>query len=399
MVVGAYVFVQPNSGGIYQYTRSIIQSLQDKKLDTIDYFFYIHREWEHSELYERISGRNWIFIGQPLVKRAIVKVAHKASRAMGISPRVLEKLLAYRASIRQYNPSLMVYPAPCSLAFELDVPYLVAVHDMQHRLQPEFGEVADPRGQRDFVYRRCSENAAGVLVDSVTGGNDLRRFYNVDESKIHVLPYVPADYLLQLEAMDRNVLRCKYRLPQRFLFYPAQFWSHKNHLGILEAIALLRREHDLSIPIVFVGAKKNGYSAVVERTRSLQLKDLVHCLGYVPNEEMAGFYRAAEALIMPTFFGPTNIPPMEAFQLGCPVITSSVRGIPEQVGDAALLVDPRNIREIANAIRLVWGNDQLREDLRRRGRQRVARWTQEDFSGALHTIIHRALKALQRVPA
>src|SRR4029453_16568851 len=80
----------------------------------------------------------------------------------------------------------------------------------------------------------------------------------------------------------------------------------------------------------------------------------IRLLGYVPNEDMSPLYAQAVALIIPTFFGPTIIPVLEAWAFGCPVLTSDIRGIREQVGDAALLVDPRSIESIADGIYRLW---------------------------------------------
>ena len=82
----------------------------------------------------------------------------------------------------------------------------------------------------------------------------------------------------------------------------------------------------------------------------LGLESQIRYGGYVPDEDMSGLYAGAVALTMPTFFGPTNIPVLEAWAYGCPVLTSDIRGIREQVGDAGVLVDPRSIESIADGI-------------------------------------------------
>ena len=86
---------------------------------------------------------------------------------------------------------------------------------------------------------------------------------------------------------------------------------------------------------------------------------------------MPEFYRRARAMVMPTFFGPTNIPPLEAFALGCPVAVSNIYGIPEQVGDAALLFDPNSVEEIADCIERLWQDDALCASLISKGHART----------------------------
>jgi glycosyltransferase involved in cell wall biosynthesis len=98
---------------------------------------------------------------------------------------------------------------------------------------------------------------------------------------------------------------------------------------------------------------------------------------------MAALYRGALALVMPSFFGPTNLPPVEAFALGCPVITSDLRGAREHFGEAAILVNPRDPGDIARGILRVYKDATLREELIRRGREVASRWSAADYARAL----------------
>lgn len=134
----------------------------------------------------------------------------------------------------------------------------------------------------------------------------------------------------------------------------------------------------------------------MERARALGIQDVVQHCGYVPNRDMGEFYRRALALVMPTFLGPTNTPQMEAFVMGYPVATSDIYGIPEQVGDAALLFDPTSADDIAACIRRLWLDDTLCSTLNSRGRLRAAGWTQARFSATLAQHLERLLEQQER---
>jgi glycosyltransferase involved in cell wall biosynthesis len=90
---------------------------------------------------------------------------------------------------------------------------------------------------------------------------------------------------------------------------------------------------------------------------------------------------------MPTFFGPTNIPQLEAFAMGCPVATSRIYGIPEQVGDAALLFDPHSVDEIHECMVQLWTDDLLCETLAERGRRHAREWGPPQFRDRLQQVI------------
>jgi glycosyltransferase involved in cell wall biosynthesis len=93
---------------------------------------------------------------------------------------------------------------------------------------------------------------------------------------------------------------------------------------------------------------------------------------------------------MPTFFGPTNIPVLEAWAFACPVLTSDIRGIREQVADAAVLVDPRSVESIAEGIYRLWTDEKLRLTVTEAGRRRLSSYTPDDFRNRLIEILDEA---------
>ena len=94
-----------------------------------------------------------------------------------------------------------------------------------------------------------------------------------------------------------------------------------------------------------------------------------------------------DEVIMPTFFGPTNIPYLEAFALGCPVVGSDIRGVREQIGNAGLLVNPNSPEDLGAAILKVWSNRRIRETLTKRGYNKIKSWSFERFSERLNKLI------------
>ena len=125
-------------------------------------------------------------------------------------------------------------------------------------------------------------------------------------------------------------------------------------------------------------------------------KNIIH-LGYVEDNDMSVLYHEAEALVMPTFFGPTNIPILEAWTFGCPVITSDIRGIREQAGDAAFLVNPRSVDSIANGIKEVWEDKNLRNELAKSGKKRLAIFDKDDYNKRLSDIINEAKDKINKI--
>jgi len=151
--------------------------------------------------------------------------------------------------------------------------------------------------------------------------------------------------------------------------------------------------------LILVGAKKEEwgeFNKILDLISRYNLQNQVSYLGYVSNEEINLLYQLATALIMPTYLGPTNIPVVEAWQTGCPVLYSDIRGCREQAGGAALLFNPDRPSDIAEKIETLWQDEKLQKILIEKGQSRLMNWTQEDFNQALNQIINNFKNAYEK---
>lgn len=280
--------------------------------------------------------------------------------------------------IKKYNVDMIWYVGPFS--FTMDIPYLYTLLDLQHLLQPYFPEISNKNvwNVRQKHYSVALRRAAHILISTATGKAEIERFYQVPSERITVLPYAAPQDNFNDEDNNEWVLK-KYNIQKDYLFYPAQFWPQKNHVGLLCAVQLLRDKWNISIPVVFVGSDKGNQSYVTEWITRLGLSRQVHMLGFVPRKDLIALYRNALALSMPTLVGPDNIPSLEAFALQCPVITSNLEGFEEQLGDAALFFDPKDEEQIALAIKAIYEDQELRQRLIQRGLERIALWSWTDY--------------------
>jgi glycosyltransferase involved in cell wall biosynthesis len=412
------------SGGVFQYSQVMLSVLADLRRQRTDEFVVFGNSLGPRS--PVLSGVSWEIhpISPPTRGSRIARYLDQhALRRLSVRRRDLvhsayHHLRRFASPPPSADPSrrpdvhtwlvqceidLMLYPTPVPLAFEAAIPYVMAIHDLQHRLHPEFPEVsADGEyARREYVFRNGVREAAMILTDSDVGKEDVLEFYGdlIEPERIAVLPFLPATPERALDD-DRARVRRTYQLPDRYLFYPAQFWPHKNHLRLIESLALLRDSDGFTPDLVLVGSatgKLRGehFSRVMARADELGIRRAVHHFGYVPAEDMAALYTDATSLIMPTFFGPTNIPILEAWALDCPVITSDIRGVRDQAGDAALLADPGSTEQLMDAIRRVWVDDTLRHDLIRRGRQRLKLNSREEFTRRLAAVLDTATSLTQ----
>ena len=269
---------------------------------------------------------------------------------------------------------------------DVGVPYLLNVLDLQHRLQPWFPEVS-ANGQWDAREQSLGDaikRAAIVTVGSQEAKEQLSFFYTVPLDHVYVVPFptpqpaIDAAHTPAVGVQEAQV-REKYGIKGDFLFYPAQFWAHKNHVNLLRALRILRREHGLALSLVLTGADHGNLAHVRNVAANLGIADNVHFLGFVPYEDVIAFHRFAFALSYVSFFGPENLPPLEALALGCPVVLSDIPGVRTLFGEGPILVDPRDDRSIAAGIKSLCDNPDERRERAEGGRQIAMLNTREQY--------------------
>jgi glycosyltransferase involved in cell wall biosynthesis len=228
--------------------------------------------------------------------------------------------------------------------------YVATVWDLCHRDAPEFPEIREFEQFRirEHLYRGLLPPAVAILTDSAQLADAAARRYGVDRERFLPMPFGTSAYLDPGTSPAKGAVLEKYGLHDGYFFYPAQFWPHKNHVRILQALLLLKSGgHPLRV--AFAGGDQGNRAHLERFVEAHALGDQVRFLGFVPGEDLRGLYEGCRAVVMPTYFGPTNIPPLEAWLTGKPLIYTA--HFTEQAGDAALCVDPDDASGLAHAMR------------------------------------------------
>ncbi len=256
----------------------------------------------------------------------------------------------FEKKLVSHGCDLVYFVTPSGYAPSLQrLNYIATVWDTCHRDTPEFPEVRE--FNQFFIRERNYHNnlspALVVLVDSVSLADSIAFRYGVDRTRLLPMPFSPSQFLSSALAKSMCDVLAKYNLDEGYFFYPAQFWAHKNHIRILEALLLLKG-NVLNFKVVFVGGDQGNRASVERFVKQNDLANQVRFLGFAPADEMRGLYEGCQAVVMPTYFGPTNVPPLEAWMLGKPLIYSTY--FAEHVKDAAVLVDPDDASQLASAM-------------------------------------------------
>ena len=306
----------------------------------------------------------------------------------------------HSGSVPAARCAVTFFPAVTPAAAECSEPSIVAVHHVQHRLQPHFEEFAVPAAWNllEGAHRRIASRATMVVAESATGRADLLDAYGpygLTPDRIMVVPYTVPQWMHAepLETAAARV-RLRYRLPDRFLFYPAQFLPHRNHAVLIDALGTLARRYNLRPLLVLAGEQKGGIRAhtsdhVRETARRAGVADQVRSLGFIPNADVAGLHAAADVMAVPGCLGPSSLAILEAWSAGTPVLASNTRGIREMCEGAASLVDPGTAEDMSQEIRALWTDADRRAELVRRGSERLTRFSADAFRAAVGQVLDR----------
>lgn len=373
---------EATAGGGYTFVTEVLEAAFRNPIAGTEYSLAI---LDDSEVPEALAHIPSFRLERPVVQNA--SRAERLGRKLGLfSPsKTDDKRVGMRTSLGTlFNETadLLIFVYPGYLE-DADLPQLAVIWDIAHRHMPYFPEISHQgtRRHREDFYQRMANAVDRLVVGTQRGVDELRLYYGVDPARIAVIPHPTPSAMVRLapEAEKRNQ-----SFRDRFAFYPAQFWAHKNHLTLLRAWKVLSERGIGDFRLVLVGKDYGNEAYMKEQARNLGISHLVDFRGFVSREELIELYRRSSLLVYPSLFGPENLPPLEAMCLGCPVLISDYPGAKEQLGEAARYVPALDENAWAEAI-----ENSLKEPGQIRGQveagfKRALSWTADSFAGCLN---------------
>lgn len=276
-------------------------------------------------------------------------------------------------------------------------PSIVTIYDLSFYLYPQYLRSL----QRIYLQvstRVSARRAKKIITISESSRRDLIQHLRVPPEKIKVIhPGVEAFFFDAPAPETLQHFRRTNKLPEHFILYVGTHEPRKNIPTLLRAFHQTKRALRLPHHLVLAGGRGWMDNAIAETIRELDIADQIIFPGFVPHAELPLWYRAADAFVYPSQYEGFGMPALEALACGTPTITSNVSSLPEAVGDAALLVDPRSTEQLAAALTRLLNDAALRHELAQRGTQharqftwtRAAQLTLETYRRALDLPAHQ----------
>lgn len=366
------------SGGGYQYEYMVLDILKKNHTNrNINFFFYgfrcqIQNDYRDLELKIKIIEENFF---QKIHRLCLSNFyLYKIFRKLNLDFCSIEK------QFKRDEVDIVYFLSPSLISQGLnDIPYIFTLWDLGHLDLLEFPEISSERQfeAREIVYTKSLKKAYKIIVDLEYGKKNAIKKYNLDDKRVEVLKFLPNIRLIENDL--KVCIKEKYNLKNNYVFYPAQFWPHKNHIYILKALKILRDEKNIAIDVVFSGLNKGNLEYILKKAKEFKIDDLVNYIGFAPNDEIPYLYNQSLALVMPTYLGPTNIPPLEAFAYNTTVCYSDLPFFREQVEDAAFFIDLSTPYSLVDQLILIQNNKDLVEEKKLKGLNLLKSWDEKDF--------------------
>jgi glycosyltransferase involved in cell wall biosynthesis len=252
---------------------------------------------------------------------------------------------------------------------------VLTIHDVIPYVYPETSTRLDW-----LIYHmwlpRTARKADAIITDSGPSREDIVTHLSVPPERVEVVPLAADRRFRPMKTAEVEPVLQEYGVERPYILYVGALESRKNLPRLLEAYALLRQWSELW-KLVIVGARKWKSSPIFDTVQRLALEPHVYFTGYVKDEHLPAIYAGADLFAFPSLYEGFGLPILESMACGTPVVTSNSSSLPEVAGDVAILVDPYNVEEIAEAMRRVLEDGDLAQELRKGGLERAAQFTWE----------------------
>jgi alpha-1,3-rhamnosyl/mannosyltransferase len=228
---------------------------------------------------------------------------------------------------------------------------------------------------RHAMFKHLARSVTEFITVSEHSKKEIVKWFGIPEAKLTVTPLgVDDEWYREVGRDELARVRAAYSLPDRFFFFVGTLQPRKNIRRIIDAHKSLPQHLRRDVPLIIAG--RHGWSCNAEVAELQNCSDSsMRWIQYVPSEDLLPIFKQATALVWPSLNEGFGLPVLEAFAAGLPVVTSNTTSLPEVAGDAAILVNPESVGEIAEAMQAIASNESLQNDLRTRGRSRAKQFT------------------------
>jgi len=245
----------------------------------------------------------------------------------------------------------------------------------------------------NFVLMNFNKWIDVIIASSEYGKEEIIQYYRAKSEKVKVT-YLGGgeEYKVVKKLAVQKLVIGKYKISVPFILDVSRLTHHKNVDSLIKAYIVYRDKYKGCEKLVIVGSPLFGYQKTYNLANDSKYKDDIYFIDFVKQEDLNAMYSAAELFVFPSLNEGFGLPVIEAMASGTPVITSNTTSLPEVAGDAAVLIDPLNTRQIAEAMNKVLSDENLKQDLIKRGFERAKEFTWKKTAEETKEIYFKLMK-------
>lgn len=366
------------NGGSYQMSlnnlMSFIKNFKKKKISFIVYTHKKNQDLDKLKIrYEIICLNTWdfiyIFLNNLFFINSILKILNIES--------------SFEKKLLKKNVKLLIFFFVSWKSFLLNkINFTSTIMDTSHI--DFYGKIKFKEISfwvilyREYLYKKILPLSYKVITESEELKQKIVKLYKIKINSIVSIPNLPSILLKNKIKLDKiKNIRNKFDINNEFYLYPAQFWEHKNHQIILESVKKLKKKNK-NINFIFCGKDKGNLNLILKKISKYNIEKNIKIIGYVSDNELYHLYKMSKGLVMPSYFGPTNIPPVEAWYFNIPVVYSSINS--SHGLDAAIYFNPDSSNQLIKCL-LKLENKKFKGKLIAKGKKRLISIKRENVQG------------------
>ncbi|HER24650.1 MAG TPA: glycosyltransferase family 1 protein [Candidatus Atribacteria bacterium] len=353
------ITITGKNAGLQSYAKQLVEGIAkvDKKNEYI--------------LLINSRAKKLFTINQPNFKNIFI---HTPKRFIGIWEQIYFPFIQFLKEVDLLHSPVSAVPivAPCKT--------VLTIHDLTFKIYPKTMQWWD-RFYWNFFITQGVKRVERIITDSISTKKDLIKYYNIQKNKVSVIPLCcSSQYYMSSNEFFLNEIKQKYNINKPYILFVGTLEPRKNISILLKAFNIAKQKGKLKHSLVIVGRKGWLFDDIFQIVKNLRMENDVIFTGFVPDEDLPSLYHGSDLFVYPSIYEGFGLPPLEAMACGTPVIASNSSSLPEVVGDAGILIDPKDVNAFASVIVRVLNKEELKIEFAKKGKLWAQRFTTEKMA-------------------
>ncbi len=358
--------MSPNRTGVGEYTNELLSAIF--KLDKANQYWLFYNSYSdvsaHVPLWPHSQNIHYISTKWPN------KLFNASIKLFGWPK--LDKLITRNGKLDYFfSPNLNF------TSLSKDVKNILTIHDLSFQFYPQFFSLKQRLWHWAINPKKQCEQAAAITVLSENTKRDVVNYYKIAPEKIHVAAGAISQ-IFNNPIVDKGEIRQKYNLPEKFILFLGTVEARKNIIGLIEAFEHTYSSLPTPYSLVIIGGAGGNNKQIYARALASPLRNSIEFIGYVDEADKPTLYSLADLFVYPSFYEGFGFPVLEAMACGLPVITANRSSLPEITNNAAYLINPNRPAELADAIKKMLTDTELREHFKKLGLEQMKKFNWEN---------------------